>query len=85
VACCNIMAILVESRSSEAQKLQKVLSENGCVIKTRLGIHDTADDKCSDSGVIILNLTGTDEEIDSLEKELNSLKGIKAKIIRLCT
>jgi hypothetical protein len=84
MAVCNIMSILVDSRSSKAIEVQKVLSENGCIIKTRLGIHEADGDSCSDIGIIILNLTGTDEEIASLEKTLNSIKGVNARNTRLC-
>jgi hypothetical protein len=84
MAGCNIMSVLVDSRTNQAVEVQKVLTEEGCMIKTRLGIHETSDDLCSDIGIIILNLRGTDEEIASLEKKLNSIKGVTARNTKLC-
>jgi hypothetical protein len=84
MAECNIMSVLVDSRTNAALDIQKVLTDNGCVIKTRLGIHEAAVGSCSDVGIIILNLTGTDKEIASLENELNSIKGVTAKNTKLC-
>ena len=35
-----IIGIKVENRREEASKLQDILTEYGCVIKTRIGLHD---------------------------------------------
>ncbi len=49
--CFQIMAVKVEQRDTAAVEVQKILTEYGCSIRTRLGLHDQADDKtCSPSG-----------------------------------
>lgn len=81
--CYNVMTLLVNNRRQNVPRLQEVLTESGCIIKARLGLHE-AGDVCSNNGLIILHLDGSKEEISELESRLNKLEGIKAKNIELC-
>lgn len=83
MACYNIMTMLVNNRRENASKLQEILTESGCLIKTRLGLHE-AGDFCSDEGLIILQLTGDKKDIIKLEDDLNTLDGVVAKNVELC-
>lgn len=75
-----IMGIQVKERMQDAPKLQSILSQYGCSINTRLGLHMATLDSCSPSGLIILEFVeGADEEIAKAEKELNALGGIVIK------
>lgn len=84
MSCYNIMVMLLNNRVKNAVKLQEVLTDSGCMIKTRLGLHEANGEACSNDGLIILQLSGADEDIDALEKKLNSLDGVKAKLNRIC-
>lgn len=78
----KLMAIKVDGRNSIAPHLQEVLTNYGCIITTRVGFHETENgDKCSTHGIIILQLTGKEDEINSLYKEVKELEGITAKYI----
>ncbi|SHM68295.1 hypothetical protein SAMN05660826_01683 [Caldanaerovirga acetigignens] len=81
--CKTIMAILVDNRTHSAPKVQEILTKYGCNIKVRLGLHEVDERHCSDEGLIILQLCGSEEDIQNLEKELNSLERVKAKKITL--
>jgi hypothetical protein len=73
----KIIGIQVGNRESEALKVQELLTKNGCIIKTRLGLHESSDDLCSTSGLIILEfLSGSDTESEMLEKELSTLSSV---------
>lgn len=73
----KIIGIQVGNRESEALKVQELLTKNGCIIKTRLGLHESSDDLCSTSGLIILEfLSGSDTESAILEKELSTLSSV---------
>lgn len=85
MACFNVMSILTNKRIQNVPEMQQVLTESGCIIKTRLGIHDAGEDFCSNEGIIILHLIGSDDEVALLEERLNSIPGIKAKNSQLCT
>lgn len=82
MSCYNIMAVLINNRSKNALKMQEVLTSHGCTIKVRLGLHD-AGDFCSEEGLVILQLCGEDEQIKAMEKDLNSIEGVKARNINL--
>ncbi len=84
MSCYNIMTLLVNNRVQNAAKLQEILTGSGCIIKMRLGLHN-AGNTCSEEGLIILQLVGSKEEMLLLETTLNSLEGIKAKNIELCS
>lgn len=78
-----IMLILVSKRNVHALKVQEMLTKSGCLIKTRLGIHDATPETCSSCGLIILELIGTKKEQMVLEKELKTIKGVTVKVERL--
>ncbi|ADO76550.1 hypothetical protein [Halanaerobium praevalens] len=77
----TIMAILIDKRTDAAPKVQKILTEHGCIIKTRLGMHESAN--CADQGMIILDLTANNSEVEALKAELSSLAGVKVKSMLL--
>ena len=79
----TVMAIMVANRKEEAEKVQKLLTGWGCLIKMRVGIHDQVLDNCSDEGLIILELVGDQEKHEELLRKLNVLKGVQAKMMTL--
>jgi hypothetical protein len=76
----NIMLIKVSQRLHSAERLQKVLTDYGCSIKTRLGLHE-ADDACGTDGLIILQLVKGDSDLTDFQAKLNELDGVIAKLI----
>ncbi len=79
----SILLILIGKRKEEAVKVQQILTGWGCMIKTRLGIHDGVLDDCSDSGLVILELVGENEKKEELTRKLSVLPGVSAKLINL--
>lgn len=76
----QIMGIQVGNRESEALKVQELLTKNGCIIKTRLGLHESSEELCSITGLIILEfLPDKEDEIAIMEKELAALNTIVVK------
>ncbi len=53
----TIIGVKLENRKEEAEEFQKIITEFGCGIKTRIGLHDTFQDKCVNSGIVILEIT----------------------------
>ena len=76
----NIVVIKVGRIGEDSLKVQSLLSEFNCSIKTRLGLHQ-AGDVCGTEGVIILDLTGDKGEMESLGKALNQLPSVKAQLV----
>jgi len=79
----TVIAILVSHRNQAAANVQKVLTGWGCMIKTRLGIHEGILDDCSEKGLIILDLVGEEEKKAELVRKLNTLSGVSAKRVDL--
>lgn len=77
----SIMAIKVEERAAKAPNLQEILTEHGCIIKTRVGFHETDEDKCSMDGIILLHLYGKKEEFNELYEKIEKLEGVTPKFI----
>lgn len=79
----NVMLVLVNLRKKSATKLQQILTDWGCLIKTRLGLHDGTLSDCSESGLIFLELDGDPEKHEELQRKINLLDGVSAKMINL--
>jgi hypothetical protein len=79
----DYLLILVNMRKKEAVTVQKILTEWGCLIKTRLGLHDGVLDDCTESGTIFIELVGEKAKHDELARKLNLLSGVKAELITL--
>jgi len=78
-----IMLILVSKRKKESIEVQKVLTEYGCLIKTRLGLHEIEGNFCSENGLIILQLIGNENEHLKLKGDLEKIDGVKVEYIKL--
>jgi len=79
----SILLILIGKRKDDAVKVQQILTAWGCIIKTRLGIHDGVLENCSDEGLLILELYGTKEQKEELTRKVSVLKGITSKLVEL--
>lgn len=83
-SCNQILAIRINDREESAVRVQEVLTEHGCEIRMRLGLHDMADNgTCSPCGTVLLQLCGTVEEGEAVEIELSKIPGVKAKFVDL--
>ncbi|MDR7867423.1 MAG: hypothetical protein RIN56_11440 [Sporomusaceae bacterium] len=81
--CSTIVAILQENRVETAPKVQDILTEFGCFIRVRLGLHDAAIDQCTNTGLILLQLCGENIPVKDMEKKLNAIPNVKVKTMSL--
>lgn len=79
----TVILVLVSNRTETATEVQKHLTKHGCYIKTRLGLHEGVENKCSESGLIILEVIGEDEQKKKMHNELNNIDGVHAEIVEL--
>lgn len=69
-----IMGVLMQQRRDTATAVQSLLTEYGCFIRTRLGLHQASADACSEQGLLILEfIDGSEEEAKELEKALTKI------------
>ena len=79
----TLLLILIGQRKQAAVQVQKVLTGWGCMIKTRLGIHDGVMENCSEQGLLILELAGERKKMDELARKVSLIKGVSSKLIDL--
>lgn len=77
----TIMGIRLDNRTQTAVDFQKTLTDFGCIIKTRLGLHDVFENKCAPNGLILLEVIDGDEAV-TFEKELCKIEGIEIQVMK---
>lgn len=77
-----IMGIQLEQRQKSVSEVQTLLSEYGCYIRTRLGVHEAAEEFCSEKGLILLEFVDSkDAQARELEAKLQKIPQIVVKIM----
>jgi len=71
-----ILGIHVSDRLKNAVDVQRVFTEYGCNIKTRIGLHDVDATVCSPSGVVLIEFFGSDDEASAMMTKLNEVEGV---------
>lgn len=72
-----IFGIHVTDRLKKVAEVQALLTEYGCSIKTRLGLHETSADSCSPNGLLILELLDDDKKVTEFAAKLKAIPGIE--------
>lgn len=71
-----VLGIQVTNRVQKIPDVQKILTDYGCNIRTRLGLHEVSQKVCSTLGLLILDTYGDDAEVLEMEKKLKKVKGL---------
>lgn len=79
--CSTIMAVLLDKRTDAAPRVQKILTDYGCIISSRIGLHQVND--CSEDGLIILHLCGEEKEVEELESKLEKVNRVNVKKMKV--
>ncbi len=79
----KIVLVKVEQRTDSAEEVQAILTDFGCSIKIRLGLHDVPCNACSPSGLIFLQVSGDDEPVKEMTAKLNDLDNVTAKYLTI--
>jgi len=79
----NVLLILVDHRKDAAVNVQKTLTAWGCLIKTRLGLHEGVQKDCSEHGLIICELVGEKSDLEELKRKLELIKGVSTELVTL--
>ncbi|MEN6459023.1 MAG: hypothetical protein ABFC63_08840 [Thermoguttaceae bacterium] len=71
-----VLGVHVTNRADQAPTVQKLLTEYGCNIKTRIGLHHVDADVCSSRGLILLEMFGDLATCRELGEKLSALQGV---------
>jgi len=72
----TILGVHVAHRSKHTARVQKILTEYGCSIRTRVGLHGAGDGVCSPNGLIVLEVI---DSVPALAKALAAVPGVNVK------
>lgn len=78
-----IIALRIDHRTSNAVKVQEILTKHGCNIRTRIGLHEADAETCADDGLIILQACGDIAVIQQMLADFDALDGVRAKMLDL--
>ena len=73
-----IVGVHITNRTENAVGVQNLLTEYGCSIQTRLGLHHVEPDVCSPSGIILLEMCDVAAGAELIGK-LNAIDGVEAQ------
>lgn len=59
----TILGISLDNRIETAIEFQKIVTEYGCNIRTRIGLHSSEDGKCMNRGIVLLELCNDSPEL----------------------
>ncbi len=79
----RFIILVINLRKQAAVTVQKILTEWGCLIKTRLGLHEGVLDQCTETGIVFLELVGEKEKHEELARKLSVLPGVSAQLVTL--
>lgn len=77
----TIIGVKLGNRTDLAPVFQAVLTKFGCIIKTRLGLHEVSENKCAPHGVILLEVID-DVEGAKFVEELKALDGAEVQTMK---
>ena len=72
----TILGVHVAQRTKHTAKVQKILSDFGCSIRTRVGLHEAGDGACSPNGLILLDVV---DRAGELAAALAQVPGVVVK------
>jgi len=71
-----VLGVHITDRTHHAHVVQDLLTEYGCSIKTRLGLHEVSAEFCSPNGLILLEMAGVEKPIFELIEKLSAIEGV---------
>lgn len=74
-----ILGVHVTDRVNHISEVQQVLTEYGCNIKTRLGLHDADKNFCSPTGLLLLEMISANQAAGEMKEKLNAIEGVEVQ------
>ena len=72
----TIIGIKISNRLQSAIAVQEILTKVGCIIKTRIGLHEEINGQCSPKGLILLEIIDDKKAVD-IANELCDIEEIE--------
>ena len=76
-----IVGVHVTDRTKHVSGVQGIFSEYGCNIRTRIGLHETDNQRCSPNGLILVEMYGNEDDYKGMFDKLRAIEGIEVKVM----
>lgn len=74
-----ILGVHITDRLKHAVEVQKVFTEYGGHIKTRLGLHEVEKSHGSPNGLVLIEWHGAEARADEIAATLNAIEGVEVQ------
>ena len=74
-----ILGVHITDRVKHATQVQTVLTEFGCNIKTRIGMHDVEGDYCAKTGLLLIEVIGKQDVYQKMMDKLLLIEGVEVQ------
>jgi hypothetical protein len=74
-----VLGVHITDRVKNVGRIQEILTEFGCYIKTRVGLHEASEDFCSPNGLILLEIMDNEEQHAGLVSALKGVSGVEVQ------
>jgi hypothetical protein len=71
-----VVGIHISDRVHHVPGVQNLLTEYGCSIKTRIGLHAVDEKFCSPNGLILLEMAGPEKPMFEMIDKLKAIEGV---------
>ncbi len=79
----KIVLVKIDHRSTEAATIQNILTEFGCSIKVRLGLHEVSKEFCANDGLIVLEVDDSTDVLKEMLAKLNAVEHVQAQLVEM--
>jgi hypothetical protein len=76
-----ILGVHITDRIHHIHAVQNLLTEYGCSIRTRLGLHEAEKKFCSSNGLLILEMTDDLTTAQELADKLSAIEGAEVQMM----
>ncbi|MDR3110192.1 MAG: hypothetical protein LBU65_10985 [Planctomycetaceae bacterium] len=74
-----IIGVKVAEFAKSSNQVQEIFKDNGCSIRTRIGLHDVNEGVCDPKGIILIEFIGDAVEQKEFVAALTAVKGVIVK------
>ncbi len=74
-----IFGVHIDDRVHEVPDVQRLFTEYGCNIRTRIGLHHVDQNYCSPRGLILLEMYGDEATCYEMADKLSKLNGVEVQ------
>ena len=74
-----ILGVHITDRVHHVNPVQHLLTDYGCSIRTRIGLHEAEEGFCSPNGLVLLEMVDDQVKADELADKLNAVEGVEVK------